>query len=169
MTYDFNEYPVFKELNPTQVENFVAGCEDETHSSGEVLIRERTAGDRVYFIYEGKVRIQIDTNNGEPRELAILTAPAVLGEMEFLTGNPRTATVTAVDDVRALTIGFEALRTRVSDGDPATLKVFYNVATVLASRLAEMDKKLSELELAEPSTTADLVAFHRKIFEDWNV
>lgn len=169
MTYDFTKYPVFKDLNPTQVENFVAGCQDEVHEAGTVLIQERTAGDRVYFLYEGKATIQITGANGERRELAQVGAPAVLGEMEFLTGSPRSATVTAVEMVRALTIPFASLHTRVEDGDPATLKVFYSIASVLASRLAHMDTKLSDMELAEPSNTADLDAFHRKIFEDWNV
>lgn len=169
MAYDFNEYPIFRGLNSTQVENFTSGCQDEVHEAGTVLIQERTAGDRVYFIYEGKVTIQITGADGNHRELARIASPAVLGEMEFLTGSPRSATVTATEEVRALTIGFDALRTRVTDGDPASLKVFYNIASVLAHRLANMDTRLSEMHETEPQNTADLDAFHRKIFEDWNV
>lgn len=169
MSYDFDEFPVFKGLNSTQVENFVAACRDEQHDEGSTLIKEATAGDSVYFLYEGKVSVDILSNEGSSRLLAELSAPAVLGEMEFLTGSPRSATVTALGPVRALAISFENLTSRVDDGDPATLKVFYNVSTVLANRLAAMDKKLSEIEMAEETHTADLVAFHRKIFEDWNV
>ena len=66
-------------------------------------------------------------------------------------------------------IPFEALRVRLTDGDPGTLKVFYNVATVLAHRLAAMDKKLSEVADDTPERTADLVAFHNKLYGEWNI
>lgn len=169
MAYDFNEYPIFRGLNSTQVHNFVAACKDELHPTDTALIEQGKCGDRVYFIYEGQVRIQIGAPHDGLRELASLSAPAVLGEMEFLTGKPRSASALTITEVRTLSIPFEALQARVDDGDPATLKIFYNVATVVAHRLAEMDKKLSEIELEQPERTADLESFHRKIFEDWNV
>lgn len=168
MAYDFNDFPVFRGLNATQVENFVAACQDVTRQPGEKLIREGEKEASVYFLFEGRVRILVRADGGT-RELAEVSAPAVLGEMEFLTGKPRSATVETSSEVRALEIGYDALRARIGDGDPATLKVFFNVSSVLANRLAAMDKKLSEIELEQPERTADLEAFQRKLYGEWSV
>lgn len=168
MSYDFSDFPVFRGLNATQVENFLAACNDADHTEGEALITEGGHENHVYLLYEGQVAILVDGSDG-PRELATVTAPAVLGEMEFLTGEPRSASVVARSNVKTLEIPFEALRVRLTDGDPGTLKVFYNVATVLAHRLAAMDKKLSEVADDTPERTADLVAFHNKLYGEWNI
>lgn len=158
----------FRGLNSTQIENFVAACVDAQHAPEEVLIHQGGREERVYFLYEGKVSIVVSTEKGE-RELATITAPAVLGEMEFLTGNPRSATVRVQEASRTLEIPTEALRTRINDGDPGALKIFYNIATVLAQRLAAMDTMLAKIQVDEPERTADLSAFQRKLYEDWSV
>ena len=168
MTNDFSDFPVFKGLNSTQIENFLAACVDAEHEDGVALIQEGDHEDRVYLLYEGQVAIVVGGAD-RPTELTTLSAPAVLGEMEFLTGAPRSASVITRGTVRTLEIPFDALRARVGDGDPGALKVFYNVATVLAHRLAAMDKKLSEVALETPERTADLVAFHNKLFGEWNI
>ena len=41
--------------------------------------------------------------------------------------------------------------------------------TLLAHRLAAMDKKLSEVADDTPERTADLVAFHNKLYGEWNI
>ncbi len=169
MTQGFNDFPGFRGLNATQIENFVAACDDTEHSAGTTLIEQGGHEERVYFIYEGTVSILVKPHEGPERELTTISAPAVLGEMEFLTGNPRSATVRVVKKARTLEIAADALKSRVSDGDPGALKIFYNVATVLAHRLAHMDTKLSELEVTETETTADLSAFHRQLYEDWDI
>jgi CRP-like cAMP-binding protein len=168
MTHDFTDFPVFRGLNATQVENFIGACTDAARTEGEALIQEGDHEDHVYLLYEGQVAILVDGPDG-PRELAAVSAPAVLGEMEFLTGEPRSASVVARTPVRTLEIRFDTLRARLEDGDPGTLKIFYNVATVLAHRLAAMDKKLSEMASDAPDRTADLVAFQHKLFGEWNI
>ena len=140
---DLSNYRVFQSLNRTQIENFVAACAEEKYPAGKELITRGGRGQHMYFLLEGELRVHVP---GTPGDLAVLKPPAVVGEMELLTDLPRSASVTASTDVVMLSVPFDAMRARLKDEDPATLKIMYNVATVLALRLSATVNKLIELE-----------------------
>jgi len=72
-----------------------------TFSAGDVILRQGDPGDSMYLILDGKVRVQTDTPSG-PVQLAELGKSACVGEVSLLTGEPRTATVTAETDIDAV-------------------------------------------------------------------
>lgn len=158
-------FPALAGLNATQVANFVSACTEARFERGSVIIRQGERGDALYFVLEGRARVFL--NNGEPTDLAEIGPPAVIGEMEILTDQPRTASVEAVTNVRAMSMPFEILRDRIKDGDPATLKVMFAVARVLAHRLAAMDHKLESLVEGKTMRKEELQDFKRKLFTDW--
>jgi len=61
-------------------------------AEGDVLILERTADDDAYLLIEGALRVVAAV---ESRTLAIVGAPALVGEMAAVTAQARTATVVA--------------------------------------------------------------------------
>lgn len=61
-------------------------------SQGAVLIEERQADDDAYLLLEGSVRIVV---RGEGRTLALVGAPALVGEMAVVRDQQRSATVVA--------------------------------------------------------------------------
>ena len=61
-------------------------------AEGDVLILERTADDDAYLLLEGALRVVASV---ESRTLAIVGAPALVGEMAAVTAQARTATVVA--------------------------------------------------------------------------
>jgi CRP-like cAMP-binding protein len=101
--------------------------------------------------------------------LCTISAPAVLGEMEFLTGKPRTASVRTLSDVTLLGISFETLRGRVSNGDPGTLQLFVVLSEILARRLTRTTEMLAELEATVPGAQRrELQDFRSKLLSDWS-
>jgi CRP/FNR family cyclic AMP-dependent transcriptional regulator len=84
---------------------FVAkNCTELTAPSGSILIREGQVGKDVYLLEEGSVRVY----HGEPespKELAVLKAPTILGEMALLDSERiRTSSVSALSNLRLLSI-----------------------------------------------------------------
>ena len=156
------QFPVFGNLNPTQFANFLAACTEENYPAGASIIKQGDHGEAVFFMIEGEARVSI-LNDGERLDLALLRPPAVIGEMELLTGEPRAATVEAKTEVSALMMPFDLVLARVKDGDVGTLKVIYTISRVLAHRLAAMDHKLAELPRRE-----DLADFRRNLLTDWH-
>jgi predicted acylesterase/phospholipase RssA/CRP-like cAMP-binding protein len=81
-------------------------------SSGEILFREGDAGDALYVVLTGRLRVVVAVPDGESRTLAEIGRGEVVGEMALLTGDPRSATVIAVRDtqlVRLSRVAFERI------------------------------------------------------------
>ncbi len=123
------------------VEEMVARVNEKQFKAGDVLCKEGTAGDEVFFIESGSVTV----SRGD-KEIALLESGDVLGEIALVTGAPRTATAIAKSDVSALTFpkeDFDDWRSRSSE--------FEEAATALsASRLKELiDRDDIEIDAVE--------------------
>lgn len=167
MATDFTELRIFDNLNATEVHNLTTAAKQESFSVGDVLVDPEVPAERLLILTEGEAKV---THHG--RDLATITAPGVVGEMEFLNRTYRPARVEAKTPIQALAFSFRQLEARVADGDVATLGFFMNIARVLATRLVAMNTKFSELsnELdADDPRTSDLLAFQRQLFCDWDI
>src|SRR5207245_8825741 len=56
--------------------------------AGDTLIRERAPGEDAYLLLDGTVRV---TASDEPRMLAMISAPALVGELAAVTDQRRSA------------------------------------------------------------------------------
>jgi small-conductance mechanosensitive channel/CRP-like cAMP-binding protein len=103
------------------------------YGAGEVIAREGEAGTSMFVLRRGEA---IVTVAGAEGEVARLHAGAFFGEMSLLTGDRRSATVTAVTDCELLEIGVEAFR-RVVLSDAASVD---RVASAVSSRREELER-----------------------------
>jgi CPA2 family monovalent cation:H+ antiporter-2 len=91
-------FPLFAGLTPEQCETVALHFQRRSAEPGERLIRVGDKADVVYFISSGQVEIVI---NGH----SIKTGPGdFFGEMALLSGEPRSADVTALDYCELLTL-----------------------------------------------------------------
>jgi len=99
--------------------------------AGEVLFREGDAGDSLYVVVTGRVRILAGAPGSE-RALRDFGPGELLGEMALLTGEPRTATVVAVRDTELYRLSASSAELYLfSDAS-----VMRRITTTLARRLA---------------------------------
>ena len=75
---------------------------EETREPGEEIFAEGEAGDALYLVLDGKVRI-----HRSDRVIAELGERECFGEMAILDAAPRMATVTAINDTLLLKISRE--------------------------------------------------------------
>ena len=107
---------------------------------GAALFHERQLSDRVMVLLEGRVKIASVSEDGREAVLAFRGPGEVLGELSAIDGRPRSATVIAVDPVRALVIPAADFRFFLERTPSATLWLL----TRLISRLREADRKRVE-------------------------
>ncbi len=120
-------------------------------AAGERILGELESGADVYVITDGEARISVEPRRGERRDLGTIGVGGAVGEISSLTGELRSATVTAITAVDVLVIAdhdFDRLRARRPE-------VALALCRVLAARLGDADRRLEEL--AKPGSPATAV------------
>ena len=86
----------------------------------------------MYVVLSGRARVVLEPSG---QEVAVIERGGFFGEMSMLTGEPRTATVRAIDDVRALEIPAERFRT-IALERPDLIE---HITGVMSARRIELD------------------------------
>ena len=90
-------------LTPDQLDQLAASAREVHFRRGDVLMRQRELGEKMYVLADGKVTVSVHEPGGE-KTIATLAPGDVVGEMAVITGERRTATVKAKGKVTALEI-----------------------------------------------------------------
>jgi len=94
---------LFKGLSKEDLDRLYQVGRLQRYQVGDLVFKEGEPGNHLILIMNGHVRVTTVGKQGEV-ELAKLKRGGILGEVSLLTGRPRTATVTALDEVEAIAI-----------------------------------------------------------------
>jgi hypothetical protein len=100
--------PLFADLTQEEFNDFIKRMVVRTASPNAPILREGEGGSSVYVITRGSVRV-FTTVHGRNVDLAVLRTSDFFGEIAFLTGRPRTATVEAMEETDLLELPEEEL------------------------------------------------------------
>src|SRR4051812_9450707 len=67
---------------------------------GEVIFNEGEPGDSLYIVLSGKIKVGRRAADGRQNLIALIGPSDMVGELSLFDPGPRTATATAVTDVR---------------------------------------------------------------------
>jgi CRP-like cAMP-binding protein len=87
---------------------------DVAFESGEVMIQEGESGEEFFILLEGRVDVLVD-DMGNEKKVAELGRGAVFGEIATIMGEPRSATIKAIEKCRVLGVGREPVNTILED------------------------------------------------------
>src|SRR5215472_17511670 len=94
---------LFAGLDERDLHLLASVCRQRKYSAGSTLFRQGDTGVGLYVITSGTVHITQAIDPDKPEvDLGTASSGSVLGEMSLLDDLPRSATVTAVNDVTAL-------------------------------------------------------------------
>jgi small-conductance mechanosensitive channel/CRP-like cAMP-binding protein len=103
------------------------------YAAGEAIVAEGDAGDSMFVLARGEAAVTLSQTEGV---VATLRAGAFFGEMSLLTGDARSATVSAVTDCELIEVSADAFR-RVVLTDAAIVD---RVAAAVEARRAELER-----------------------------
>jgi CRP-like cAMP-binding protein len=92
-----SKIPFFAPLQETESEELAEDATMHVFSTGEMIIREGDPGRSVYVILDGRVRVFTRDNGDNELELATLGVGQFFGEMSFISGEPRSSSVVALE------------------------------------------------------------------------
>jgi CRP-like cAMP-binding protein len=139
---------LFSGLKPQGLELIAKVATEETHAAGTKIFQHGDAGDKLYLILEGKVRISREVPGMGEEALAVLGPGQVFGEMALLDESARSADARVHERCRVLAIpkdGFDDLLFLHKD---LAYEVLWSIVRMLVTRLRETNDKLTFLSVS---------------------
>ncbi|MGH7361708.1 MAG: cyclic nucleotide-binding domain-containing protein [Candidatus Methylomirabilales bacterium] len=138
------EIPLFRECRYADLARLAAICDEKIHRKGSVIFREGDAGDALYAVLDGTVRISKLTPKGGEEAMAFLEEGGHFGEMALLDEGPRSATAIAHTKCRLLVIRKSAFLDLLKDEALASQLLLVFCRT-LSHRLRETTDRIITL------------------------
>jgi len=132
--------PLFRNLDETERAQILIIGQRRSCKAGEILFREGDAGDGLYIVVKGSVRISKQSVTGE-EALAVLEPPAFFGEMALIDFSARAADAIVNEDTELFFIPLQDLRSLIEVQHRIALKILYALCEVLAQRLRETNER----------------------------
>jgi tetratricopeptide (TPR) repeat protein len=115
---------LFSPLPREEAQRLFGNITPQLYPAGRTIIEEGDSGDSIYIIQSGQAKV-VTHIIGKEIELAILSPGDVFGEVAFLTGRPRTASVIALYDVEVREID-KFLLQEIIEAYPETVRKIYD-------------------------------------------
>jgi CRP-like cAMP-binding protein len=122
--------------SPDQAAMLAAGTV-RTYARGRALLLQEQMPDAVIVLRSGQVKVSRSTTTGREVVLAIRGPGELLGELAALDGQPRSASVVALEPVEALVLSPHAFRTFLAEHPAASMALL----GMLTRRLRDADAK----------------------------
>ncbi len=136
---------ILADLPAAALEQLARSSLPRNYRRGQVLCSEGDPGESIYILEEGQLRVTQWTASGDEAVLAVVEAPAAVGELSLLDGSPRSATLTAIGPVRVRLIPRKAFvnllkeQPRIVPGLLATLATLIRRANARQVDLLTLD------------------------------
>lgn len=115
--------PIFSALSTDEIDLLANASRDRVFAPGEAIVNQGNEGNSMFVIIRGSVKVEILV--GEQRKsIGVLRESDYFGEMSLLTGEPRTATVTAVEETEVIQINKTALKP-IFEANPELVSMVY--------------------------------------------
>lgn len=131
--------------------------------AGSVFIQEGQADGNEFMalLIEGQVRAENATNApGEDVVISVIDAGSLIGEMGLIDGAPRSATCTALTDLKLAILTREALQGLVELHPAVAARLLLAVAGLLGVRVRENNRRLRTLSQLAKAMQRELDATH---------
>jgi CRP-like cAMP-binding protein len=140
--------PFLASLDERTLARLVTRSRRVRYSPRACLVSELESGADVFVILSGEAEVSVDARDGTRKVLRKLEPGSAFGEMSSLTGELRSATVSAITEVEAMVIS-DADFDRLREDRP---EVAMALVRVLAERLRAVEESLEALlASSEPS------------------
>ncbi len=136
-----SEAPLFEALGENDARALRADVTNVHIGRGERLFSEGDAGDKLYIILKGKVKLTRAAHDGRENLLSVHGPGEMFGELSLFDPSPRTASATAVTEATLAGLAHDDLRAFLTDRPEVAL----HMLGALAQRLRRINDIKADL------------------------
>lgn len=151
--------PIFAPLSEEELDKLARASKDRVFAPGEAIVRRSQEGNSMFIITRGAVDVQI-LQGGAAKTINSLRENDYFGEMSLLTGEPRTATVVAVEETEVVQISKSALKP-IFEANPELVE---SMCKMVEERRALLESIVPESPEASLAKERGVLASIRKFF-----
>jgi CRP/FNR family cyclic AMP-dependent transcriptional regulator len=137
--------PIFSCLHDDELYELTNVAVKKAFPKNTILISEGDKTDSLYVIYSGKVKAIITDENGKEVILSIFGPGEYFGELAFIDGEQRSATIITREPTEVLIISRDGLRDILSSNP----NLAFNLLVGVVKRLREATKQIEGLALMD--------------------
>jgi len=142
---ELREIDVFLGRKETTLAALEACMDKRSYKAGEKIFARGDAGDEMYLIRRGAVRIVLPLSNTQSHHLATFGRSDFFGEMAFLDPAPRSADAMALTEADLFVLSRKRFDTLAEEHKKLAIGLVLSVARVLAIRLRYANAELRAL------------------------
>lgn len=129
---------LFSTLSKKELQILAKSCQERTYKAGTTIVAQGDTGVGLYILKSGTARVTLVVNPDRAEEEVATVGPGeVIGEMALLDDLPRSATITAINDVTALLLPIWDFRGILQNHPDIALKLL----AVLSRRLRRAEQR----------------------------
>lgn len=132
---------IFRGVDPEAVAALSGQLQEASFRRGHKVFTEGELGDKLYIITAGTVKVGCSAPDGRESLLTLMGPSDMFGELAIFDPGPRTSTVSALTQVKTVTMDRDALRFWIAERPEITEQLL----RVLARRLRRTNDTLCDL------------------------
>jgi len=116
-------------------EKLLSHTDARPFSVGDTVIHAGDVERALYIVTSGVLSMFLPQHDGGAKEFKTIEAPTVLGELCFVSGGPRSTTVTAMTDGETRRLSYESFEVLAAREPELGRAILLDIARILAQRL----------------------------------
>ena len=134
--------PIFADLSAEELQKVAGKTKEKTFAEGSTIFTESMAGQSLFLVRSGSVKISLMLGEGDERTLAILGPGECFGELAVVDGGPRTASAVVVKKAEVLSLDKKDFQALCEANPKIGYKLMTNLTRVMVKRLRGAQDKL---------------------------
>jgi len=135
----------FADLTDSELEVMAKITSQKNFKTGETIFKESEESQSLYVIRSGEVKASVSAPNGEVFTLTMLKDGDIFGQMSFIDGRPRSATIIAASDVDTIVMEKSDFEGIIDDNPRLIHKIMGKIVLNVHSILRGMNARYMEM------------------------